>query len=185
MKPYSFLFVIISFFFMKHVVAQEAPKHSNEILQDAFKQAANEKKNVFIMFHASWCGWCHKLDSSLNDKSVKELFNSNYVTRNLTVYESKGKKNLENPGSLELLTKYKGNDLGIPYWIIFDQKGNWLADSQIRPEGSDFTIKGENVGCPASREEVNHFTTVLRKTSTLNPNQLLVFEKKFYSPNKD
>jgi len=86
---------------------------------------------------------------------------------------------LENPGAMDILTKYKGIDLGIPYWIIFDKDGNWLADSQARPEGSDFNFKGENVGCPASSEEVNHFLSVLRKTSTLTSDQLSAVEKRF------
>jgi len=179
MKPYSFLFVALSFLFMKQVCAQGSPKHTNDVLQEAYKQASSEKKNVFVMFHASWCGWCHKMDSSMNDQSVKDFFNNNYVITHLTVYESKNKKNLENAGALELLSKYKGNDLGIPYWIIFDKSGNWLADSQARPDGSDFTVKGENVGCPASREEVNHFMKALGKTSSLNASQIAVIEKRF------
>lgn len=179
MKPYSVVFVLLSFFLVKKMVAQQSPNHSNEVLQQAYKQATAENKNVFLMFHASWCGWCHKLDSSLNDKSIKDFFNKNYVIAHLTVYESKDKKNLENPGALEFLTKYKGNDLGIPYWIILDKSGKWLADSQMRPDGSDFNILGENVGCPASREEVNHFLKVLGKTSSLDANQLAVIEKRF------
>ena len=179
MKPYSVLFVVLSFFFIKEIVAQEAPKTANEVLQEAYQQAARENKNVFLMFHASWCGWCHKLDSSIKDKSVRDIFNNNYVIRHLTVYEAKDKRNLENPGALDLLTKYKGNDLGIRYWIIFDKNGNWLADSQIRPEGSDYNFKGENVGCPASREEVNHFLKVLSKTAKLNTSQITAVEKRF------
>ena len=115
----------------------------------------------------------------MNDNSVREVFNKNYVIRHLTVYEAKDKRNLENPGALELLTKYKGNDLGIPYWIIFDKNGNWLADCQIRSEGSDYNVRGENVGCPASREEVNHFLKVLNKTAMLNPTQVSAIEKRF------
>jgi thioredoxin-related protein len=179
MKPYSVLFVLLSFFLVKQMVAQQSPKQSNVVLQEAYQQAAAENKNVFVMFHASWCGWCHKMDSSMADKTVKDLFNKNYVITHLTVYESKDKKNLENPGALELLGKYKGNDLGIPYWIIFDKDGNWLADSQMRPDGSDFNVSGENVGCPASREEVNHFLKVLGKTSKLDASQLSVVEKRF------
>lgn len=179
MKPYSVLFVLLSFLMVKQMVAQQSAKHTNDVLQDAYRKAAAENKNVFLMFHASWCGWCHKMDSSLNDKNIKDFFNKNYVITHLTVYESKGKKDLENPGALEFLTKYKGNDLGIPYWIIIDKNGKWLADSQMRPEGSDYNVSGENVGCPASREEVNHFLKVLGKTSTLNAGQLSIVEKRF------
>ena len=172
MKPYSFLVVLLSFFVVQQLVGQQGPRSTNEILADAYRQATAENKNVFVMFHASWCGWCHKLDSSLNDPSIRDFFQKNYVVTHITVYESKDKKNLENPGGLEFLTKYKGHELGIPYWIILDKTGKWLADSQMRPDGSDFTVVGENVGCPASREEVNHFLKVLGKTSSLNTNKL-------------
>lgn len=179
MKPYSVLFVLLSFFLVKQLVAQQSPKRANEVLEEAYRKAATGNKNVLVMFHASWCGWCHKMDSSMNDNSVRELFNNNYVITHLTVYESKDKKNLENPGALELLGRYKGNDLGIPYWIIFDKNGTWLSDSQIRQDGADYNVRGENVGCPASREEVNHFLKVLAKTSSLNTSQLSVIEKRF------
>lgn len=179
MKPYSVLFVMLSFFLVKQMVAQQSPRPSTEVLQEASRQAAAENKNVFLLFHASWCGWCHKMDSAMNDKSVKDFFSSNFIITHLTVYESKDKKSLENPGALELLGKYKGNDLGIPYWIIFDKNGKWLADSQMRGDGADYNTPGENVGCPASREEVNHFLKVLSKTSRLNANQLSVIEKRF------
>ena len=179
MKPYSVLFALLSFFMVKEMVAQQSTRHTDEVLKEAYGKAAAENKNVFLMFHASWCGWCHKLDSSLNDKSIKDFFDKSYVTTHLTVYESKDKKNLENPGAIEFLSKYKGNDLGIPYWIIIDKNGKWLADSQMRSDGEDYNVSGENVGCPASREEVNHFLKVLRKTSALNATQLAVVEKRF------
>jgi thioredoxin-related protein len=28
------------------------------IMKQACEEAAKEKKNVFLLFHASWCGWC-------------------------------------------------------------------------------------------------------------------------------
>jgi thiol-disulfide isomerase/thioredoxin len=179
MKPYLVLSVILSFLIVKQITAQESGRQTNAVLGEAYQQAAREKKNVFVMFHASWCGWCHKMDSSMNDKILKDYFDNNYVITHLTVYESRDKKNLENPGALELLSKYKGNDLGIPYWIIFNKDGKWLADSQRRPDGSDYNVTGENVGCPASREEVNHFLKVLAQTSTLNTDQLSLIEKRF------
>lgn len=161
------------------MVAQQGTRNADDILKEAYAQAQAGNKNVFLMFHASWCGWCHKLDSSLNDPSIRDFFNKNYVITHLTVYESKDKKNLENGGAIEFLTKYKGNDLGIPYWIILDKSGKWVADSQMRPDGSDYTARGENVGCPASREEVNHFLKVLKRTSSLNDGQLALIEKRF------
>lgn len=177
----KFYYIVLaaSFLSLTQTINGQKAKHSEEILKQAYQLAANENKNVFVMFHASWCGWCHKMDASMSDASVKEFFTSNYVITHLTVYESKDKTDLENPGALELLTKYKGNDLGIPYWIILDKNGNWLADSQRRADGQDFNTSGENVGCPTSREEVNHFLRVLGKTSKMDAVQLAAVEKRF------
>jgi hypothetical protein len=69
--------------------------------------------------------------------------------------------------------------MGIPFWLIFDAKGNLLADCQTRPDGAALATKGENTGCPATKEEVAHFIKVLKKTSSLNADQLAVVEKNF------
>jgi thioredoxin-related protein len=153
------------------IFAQAAPESADAILKQASEQAARENKNVFVIFHASWCGWCHKMDTAMNDAAVKAFFDDNYVVRHLTVHESKGKENLENPGALALLQKYNGDDQGIPFWLIFDKNGKLLADSQIAP--------GENSGCPASEPEVNYFISVLKKTSPLTDAQLSLVHERF------
>lgn len=151
--------------------AQNRVPSAEEVLQPAYAQAAKENKNVLLIFHASWCGWCIKMDSSLQDRKVKPLIDNNYVTAHLTVYESPNKKDQENPGALEFLTKQGGADQGLPYWMILDKTGKLLADAQYKP--------GENSGCPAKEEEVAHFINVLKKTSALNGEQLKVIEKRF------
>ncbi len=167
-----------SFLLCTVMMAQSAPQSADEILDEAYKQAAKEKKNVFVLFHASWCGWCHKMDTAMNDPLVKKSFTDQYVIKHMVVYESKDKKGLENPGAENLLKKYKGNDLGIPYWFIFDKEGKMLADSKIRPEGGGLET-GDNTGCPASEKEVEHFIKVLKSTSSIKPAQLEIIRKRF------
>src|SRR5688572_11511979 len=179
MRVKIFLAAVFLFSFIIKSNAQQAPASADEILKEAYLQAAKQNKKVFIIFHASWCGWCHKMDSSLNDKKCKQFFDDNFIIRHLLVFESKGKKDLENPGALEFLTSYKGNDKGIPYWLVFDKDGNLLADSKMRPEGSGLDAEGDNSGCPASKEEVDHFIKVLQKTTYLNQEALGIIEKRF------
>jgi thioredoxin-related protein len=94
---------------MLHVVtAQEPVKTTEDILNEAFEQAVEEHKNVFVIFHASWCGWCRKMDAAMQDESCKEFFDKYYVTTHLVVKESKDKKNLENPGAFDLLIAWRG-----------------------------------------------------------------------------
>lgn len=163
---------VLSFFFLSFFCfAQTKMPPAEEVLGKAYAQAARENKNVLLIFHASWCGWCHKMDTSLNDKGVKPLIDKSYVTTHLTVYESKRKTELENPGALEFLTKHGGADQGIPYWLVLDKNGKVLANSEYAP--------GRNTGCPASEQEVAYFISVLRKTSSLNDEELKVIEKRF------
>jgi thioredoxin-related protein len=164
--------LIVSIFLLLLVTAfAQQPPSADSVLKEASQIAAKENKNVFIIFHASWCGWCHRMDSIMNNQACRKFFDDHYVVRHLVVFESDRKKNLENPGAVELLTKYKAEKQGIPFWLIYDAKGNLLADSQSKP--------GENTGCPATREEVDHFLKVLQKTSPLKKDQLAVIEKNF------
>ena len=151
--------------------AQKSPASAEEVMKEAFTAAKKQDKKVLVMFHASWCGWCHKMDTSLNDASVKKYFDDNFVIRHLVVLESKGKENLENPGAVEMLTKYDGKDEGIPFWLIFDKDENFLADSRMKTVVNGVE-KLDNTGCPASKEEVDHFIAVLKKTTSLKDDQL-------------
>jgi thioredoxin-related protein len=165
-----FFILMISAVFSVITLAQSTPS-ADAVLKEARTKAIKENKNIMVIFHASWCVWCHKMDTSLNDPSVKAFFDKNYVITHLVISESRDKKNLENPGAQELNKQWGGDNQGIPFWVVMDKDGKILADSQIKP--------GENVGCPASAEEVAHFINVLKKTSSINDKQIAAVEKRF------
>ena len=169
---------LLLFASISSLFAQKAPASADKIMKEAFTIAKQQNKKVLVMFHASWCGWCHKMDTSLNDVSVKKFFDDNFVIRHLVVLESKGKENLENPGAVDMLTKYGGKDEGIPYWLVFDQDEKFLADSRMKA-----TVNGveklQNTGCPASKEEVEYFIEVLKKTTALSDGQLEKIRARF------
>ena len=169
----AFLFILATSLF-----AQKAPASAEEIMKEAFATAKKQDKKILIMFHASWCSWCHKMDTSLNDASVKKFFDDNFVIRHLVVFESKGKANLENPGALDLITKYNGKDQGIPFWMIFDNDEKFLADSRM-PAAVNGVEKLQNTGCPATQEEVDYFIGVLKKTTSLKEEQLEKIRARF------
>ena len=159
--------------------AQLAPLSADEIMKEAFIVAKKENKKVFIMFHASWCGWCHKMDASMVDPVCKKFFDDNFVIRHLVVMESKGKENLENPGAMEMLTTYKGEGQGIPYWLVFDKDENFIADSRMSPPAATPQAKPQNTGCPANKEEVDYFIGVLKKTTALKEDELETIKVRF------
>jgi len=162
------LLISLVLLFAQQIQAQESTK---SILDQAYNQAKIENKNVFVLFKASWCGWCKKLDANMNQVATKNLFTDNYVIVQLDVQERKDKKHLENSGAQELLVKYKGDKSGIPFFLIFDAYGKILTDS--------FNAKDQNLGCPASAEEVVEFIKKLKATSTLSINELAVIAEVF------
>ncbi|HEY6955630.1 MAG TPA: thioredoxin family protein [Flavisolibacter sp.] len=167
MKP--FLIYILTMLFMMSGKGQ-APT-ADSVLKEACSKAANQQKKVMVIFHASWCGWCQKMDASLNDPSVKPFFDKNFVITHLTIDEVKNKKQLENPGAEELNKKWGGAEEGIPFWVILDKDGALLATSN--------DPLGENVGCPATAKEVQYFVQVLKKTTSINSQQLAAVIKRF------
>ncbi len=184
MRFFSGLMIAI-LFVSTNANAQKVPLSADEIMKGALLQATKENKKVFIIFHASWCGWCHKMDSSMNDKSCKQFFDDNFIVRHLDVDEYKeDKKALQNPGANELRTKYHGDSVGIPFWLIFDKDGKLLADSKIRTDGASFDSAGDNVGCPSEEKEVVYFIKVLKSTTALTPQQEEIISRRF-SQNKE
>ena len=171
------MIVSLSFFLITGIQAQVKPLSANEVITQAKAEAAKAHKNIFIIFHASWCGWCRKMDAAMSYNSIKQFFDKTYVVKHLTVDESPEKKNLENPGAAELRTKYKGDKQGIPYWFILDANGKLLADSRLHSD--DGKVTGNNVGCPAQPDEVNYFIRVIKKTSDLNDMQLALIHERF------
>jgi len=176
MKKLFFVLAVILAFEGSAQTAAAIP--ADQVINDALAIATKEKKKVFVMFHASWCGWCHKMDASMNDETCKKLFEENFVIRHLVVDEAKDKKHLENPGASELRDKYYGKDQGIPFWLVFDNNGKLLFDSKSRKEG-DGMEQGENVGCPATEKEVSYFINVLKNSTKMKEAELDLIRKRF------
>ena len=162
---------------------ETTPEPAGKLLEKAYKQAANEKKNVFVIFHASWCGWCKKMEASINDSTCSAYFHRSYVFVHLTVLERGDLRKTENPGAEEMFTKYAGEKSGIPFFLIFDKKGKLLADSKIRKEGEGLDKPGQNMGCPAADDEVAVFVSLLRKTSKMTDAEAAAVTARFRKNN--
>lgn len=134
------------------------PLPAQDVLDAAVKQAAASDKTVLLIFHASWCGWCKKLEAGLHDPGVKPLIETNYVVTYLVVLESKEKKDLENPGGFEIMKGLGGEKSGLPFYVFIDGKGTMIANSNAMP-------KDQNIGYPAEREEIDAFDGLLKRTA--------------------
>ncbi len=156
------------------------PLPASQILEMAKKEARKNKKNIFIMWHASWCGWCHKMDTLMSDPDLKQYFDDSYVIKHMVVKESKEEmKKLENPEAAEMLAKYNGDKAGIPFWIVLNKKGELLADSYMREEGVGMDQPGKNTGCPQQQAEVDHWINILKETTDIPEDGLQKIRNKF------
>lgn len=169
---FSKIILVFALLVMQLTFAQEK---ADLVLNKALTQAKSENKNVLLIFHASWCGWCKLMEKNMNLPITKPLFDKSYVTAYIDVQERGEKKSLENPGGQELMNKYNGETAGLPFWLMINPKGELLADS--------FDDKGENIGSPASPEEVASFLTKLEKTSQLNKTELQNIKQVFVKKN--
>ncbi|WBV61479.1 thioredoxin family protein [Chryseobacterium camelliae] len=169
---FSRILMILGLFLFQLNFAQEK---ADVVLNKALTEAKSKNKNVLLVFHASWCKWCHVMEKNMNLPETKPVFEKKFVTAYVDVQEMKEKKALENPGGEELMKKYKGEEAGLPFWLILNPKGEVLADS--------FNEKGENLGCPSTAEEVAAFTAKLEKSSKMNKAELQTIEKVFTKKN--
>ncbi|MDN5480712.1 MAG: thioredoxin family protein, partial [Chryseobacterium sp.] len=169
----SKIIVIAALLLFQLSIAQEK---ADIELNKALKEAKAQKKNVLLVFHASWCGWCKLMEKNMNLPETKPIFEKKFVTTYIDVQERGEKKKLENPGGQELMNKYKGENAGLPFWLILNPKGEVLADS--------FDSKGDNLGSPATPEEVSSFLAKLEKSSKMNKEELQTIQKVFVKKDK-
>lgn len=169
---FSKILLIAGLLFFQLNFAQEK---AEDILTKALTEAKSGNKNVLLMFHASWCKWCHIMEKNMNLPETKPVFDKKFVTAYIDVQEGGEKKKLENPGGEELMNRYKGKDAGLPFWLILNPKGEVLADS--------FNDKKENLGCPSTAEEVDVFAAKLKKSAKMNDNELQAVRNAFLKKN--
>jgi thioredoxin-related protein len=138
---------------------QIQPDSAQSILKEALRKARDSKKNVFIIYHATWCQWCLKLDSVLEEPAVKNILDEHYIITKLDVRERGEKiKTHENPGAYRTLINYGGEKSGIPFMVFLNRNGKMISNSNVMP-------KKENLGYPGTDKEISAFIKLLKKTA--------------------
>jgi hypothetical protein len=135
----------------------DAP-HRCRLLASAQSRAAAEHKSVFLTFHASWCGWCTRLDKFIETPEIQPIVNKYFVP----VQEHGEKSALNNPGGEELLAKVGGKDSGLPFFAFLDGQGGMIVNS-MRPDAGQ--PSAANIGYPGEPQEIDWFMTMLGRAA--------------------
>ena len=111
--------------------AQAKPVQSaDQLIKAAGAQAKKEGKNVLVVFHASWCGWCHRFDKFWESPEIAPLAKKSLVTIHITVMENDEKHKADmNPGGSEFLASVGGGKTGIPFMVILAPNGKMIINS--------------------------------------------------------
>jgi len=138
----------------------EKPAPAPELVTKFVKNAAAADKKTIVAFHASWCGWCKRLESYLEMPDIKPIIDKYYSVLWLTVNERESNKALENPGADSFLKKWtNGVNTGIPFYVVLDSKEEVLASSILPLKPGD---KPGNIGFPGDETERKAFISFLK-----------------------
>ena len=151
-----FLFLLISLSMFGQTTK---PDSAQTIIKAAVIKAQSSSKNIFLLFHATWCKWCTRLEAVLEQPEIKKIIDENYILIRLDVSERGDKiQAYENPGGNKILARFGGENSGLPFIVFLDEKGKVIANSNVMP-------KKENIGYPGAKEEITAFVKLLKNTA--------------------
>ncbi len=159
MKNTAVVFFLGLFLSYSAIAQSVKPDSAQTILDIAVKQAAASHKTVLVMFNASWCSWCKRLDTAFVSTELHAMIDQHFVVTHIDVLERKEKiALLENPGGSALLKTWGGEKSGLPFLVFLNPAGNKAGDSNVMPEH-------QNIGYPGSKEEIAAFVLLLKNNA--------------------
>jgi len=133
-------------------VKSDTPASADVLVSSAQEQARQSEKNVIVVFRASWCRYCRRLEAMLSDPEVRAVLDARFQIVWLQVLEPPARKAEETPGAVKLMQSWGGTG-GLPFYAI------------LSPERKQPLVTSGSLGFPMSPEENDRFIELLQSTT--------------------
>ena len=153
-----FLILLLSVFLSVPLSHAADVPSASQVMSEAKAQAASQHKGILLIFGASWCGWCRKLEQLDSVPEVSVILDKNDIIVHLTVLEHKDKAQLDNPGAEELM-KSLGGQGSLPFFAFLDADAQPIVTSN-RPSALP---PDRNIGFPGNADEIAWYLAMVRK----------------------
>jgi len=135
------------------------PDPAKILINAAVSKAKTENKVVFVCFISSPSSSLDmRLEELFTHPEFMQMFNNSYVFVKLVTNQPPDKKSLENFGADKFLDTWGGTKAGHPFMVFLNANGKMITNSNRLPNG-------ENIGCPATQEEIDAFSQILKETA--------------------
>ncbi len=146
---------------------------AQDVLAAGQKQAAAEKKFVFLHFGASWCQPCKALEKWMAQPEIHKLLAPVFVDVRIDTDNNFGAQDL-----MAELTQSDASETGIPWFAIMNA-------SDAKPIITSNAEKTGNIGLPDSPEGQAHFVKMFESTGKFSKQQLELIRSTIQQAVKD
>jgi thiol-disulfide isomerase/thioredoxin len=122
--------------------------------------SADEGKRLFLLFYASWCGYCRLFERFLADPAAAAIINREFRVAPFRALErSDSQKALQLAGADDLFTRFaKTPAQGLPFFVVLNGEGGPVATS-VSP------ASGRNIGFPLGKGDLDTFEKILTRAA--------------------
>lgn len=101
----------------------DAGADARATIASAVARAKRDHARVLVMFGGNWCGWCHKLHSTLKaDAALRKLMHDEYV---LAMVDTAA------PNAEQVMAEFRvDRKAGVPYLVVLDGDGQVVRNQE-------------------------------------------------------